>query len=184
MSEYYTDYVWRGGIPYGVGKMPAAEGRCYKVPMDPYRKRVAVEEYEGCIFQRVVYDSALLDFRLLKPPAEQTAWQKSVISSGADAVVSEIRNQDDRLICVETCYFREGVCVECRISSPFGIPLSVHRMFYRSKGDSFDGVVLYDINDHPIMFKKYEVDAESGEFTTLIEEQWEMSVQAAGATSL
>lgn len=173
MSEYYTDYVWRNGIPYGICKISEPLGSFYKLPMDPYRKRIAIEYYEEAYFKRLIYDSALLDFRHLKLPAEQTAWQKEVTFSSSEEIVSHLRNQDDRLVCIERCHFQGAICVECAIYSPSNLLLSTHRMFYRSLGAPFDGVILYDSNDHIVMRKTYEVEPESGEFMQLIEEKWE-----------
>lgn len=177
MTEYYREYVWRNGIPYGISKQEKLVGNGYKIPMDPYRKRISVELYEGDVFQKTIYDSALLDFRQLKTPADQTTWQKTVISASPEVVISHIRNQDDRLICSETCLFRSSLCVECKIASPQGFLLSVHRMFYQSQGDSFDGVILYDSNERQVMIKRYAIGAETNEFTDLLEENWEMTMQ-------
>lgn len=173
MSEYYTDYVWRNGIPYGKGKIAEPIGLYYKLPMDPYRKRIAIEQYQDKAFQRVIYDSAFIDFRHLKPPAEQTAWQKIVISSSPTRVMSIIRNQDDRIVCMEECLFDGNYCIECRLTSPHGFLLSIHKMSYRALGHPFDGVVLYDSNEHPVMSKKYAIEEDSGEFGELLEEAWE-----------
>ena len=173
MSQYYADYVWKNGIPYGILKLEAPSGTCYKIPMDPYRKRISIEQYDGDVFRLVVYDSSQLDFRHLKSPAEQTAWQKIVLTTSLTKVSSLIRNQDDRLVCLETCLFDGKYCVECRLYSPLGPLLSTHRMFYQALNASFDGVVLYDANDHPVMIKKYAFDAEAAAFTDLLEESWE-----------
>jgi len=36
------------------------------------------------------------------------------------------------------------------------------------------GGVLYDANEHPVMFKKYEFDELTNGFSELLEEQWNM----------
>lgn len=183
MDEYYENYIWRNGIPYGVSKQQNTTGRLYKIPMDPYRKRIAIELYNEGKFCQQVYDSALLDFRFLKSSAEYMAWQKTVVSSTPAKVISHLRNQDDRLVCVETCFFSGKYCMECTISSPQGIILSIHKMFYRALKNPMNGVILYDSNEHPIMIKKYSIDEETGEFTDLLEERWEMDAPTVACSS-
>lgn len=110
-----------------------------------------------------------MNFRHLKTP-EQTAWQKT----GDRPDSSLIRDQDDRLLFIETYQFKEDLCTECRVHSPHGIPLSLHKMYYKIFQDSFNGVVLYDMNQHPVMFKLYEFDEGAKQFTTLVKEEWDM----------
>src|ERR1700722_17709087 len=103
MSNFYHDYLWKNGIPYGLGtSLEAISGdkEVYKIAMDPYRKRSAIEKWHSGKFLQVIYDSALLDFRHLQP-SEQTAWHKVNVHEDNDNVVSEIRNQDDRTILIE-----------------------------------------------------------------------------------
>lgn len=171
MSKYYRDYVWKEGIPYGINALNDDKGPAYKIAMDPYRKRIAIECYEEKQFKAVIYDSALLDFRHLKP-AEQTAWQKVMLSESDEKVVSAIYNQDDRLVLIETYHFEGTFCRSCHTTSGHGIALSEQKIFYKNLGDPFNGVVLYDVNSHPVMFKHYEND-DSGEFTELVEEVWD-----------
>ena len=52
--------------------------------------------------------------------------------------------------------------------------LSVHRMYYTHLGDPFNGVILFDAIDKPVMFKRYEFDNETCQFSNLMEEQWDM----------
>lgn len=174
MSKYYRDYVWKEGIPYGINAIDDDSGMAYKIAMDPYRKRIAIESYENKQFKAIIYDSGLLDFRHLKP-AEQTAWQKVTLSECNDKVVAAIYNQDDRLIFIETYHFEGKFCRRSTSTSGHGIPLSEQKIFYQSLGDPFNGVILYDINYHPVMSKKYELD-EQGEFSDLIEEIWDGKV--------
>lgn len=170
MSKLFRDYVWKEGIPYGIKPLTEDQtGTSYKIVMDPYRKRISVESYLDGSFSHIVYDSYLINFRHLNP-VEQTAWQKEELPSGA----SLIRNQDDRIVFKETYVFKDELCRECHVSSPHGIPLSTHKMYYKSFGDAFDGVILYDKNDHPVMQKFYSVD-ESGEFNELLSENWNLS---------
>jgi len=149
------------------------EGKNYKISMDPYRKRVSIEEYEKKAFTRIIYDSAIFDFRHLKPE-EQTAWQKITIEETETLTKALIRNQDDRLILSETYHFKEGVCRKSFAHSPHGIPISHQELLYRHLGDAFNGIIMYDDNNHPIMFKVYEFDENTQEFTKLLEQHWNM----------
>jgi hypothetical protein len=177
MSSFYKNYIWKNGIPYGVEKLsqdsPPTE-ECYKIAMDPYRKRISVERYTHRQFAAVIYDSAFLDFRHLKPQ-EQTAWHKEIIEESSGQVVSLIRNQDDRVICREVCLFEEGLCRECRLYSPQGFHLSTHKMLYTTLKDPFNGVILYDPAERIVMQKRYAVEEGMNEFRELLEENWELT---------
>ncbi len=174
MSNFYHDYIWKNGIPYGLGagseKSPAD---AYKIAMDPYRKRIALEKWVFGKFVRVIYDSALLDFRHLQP-SEQTAWQKVIIQEDGDTVISEIRNQDDRTLLIETYRFENGFCRHCQTLSAHRVPVAEQKMYYTALGDEFNGVILFDSAERPVMFKRYASDDASGEFSQLIDEQWDM----------
>lgn len=166
MSAYYSDYVWQEGIPVGKQKIDPSQGISYKIAMDPYRKRISIEKYVKGAFEKIIYDSALLDFRQLKP-SEQIAWQRTVIEDTPEKKICLIRNQDDRLLFIEEYQNRE-----CSVKSVHGYPLSIHKVLYESLGDPFNGVILYDINQHPIMYKKYKLDPETRDFGELLEESW------------
>ncbi len=140
--------------------------------MDPYRKRIAIERYILGKFKDIIYDSAFLDFRHLKP-AEHTAWQKCILSEDEDSMVAAIYNQDDRLILMEKYMFENKLCRSCIATSAHGIPLSLQKMYYKVLGDTVNGVVLWDINNHPVMFKTYATDEIAGEFTEILEELWD-----------
>jgi hypothetical protein len=171
LSEYFKDYIWKNGIPLGLQSTPpSAEGGSYKIVSDPYRKRISIEKYLNGAFSNIVYDSALLNFRHLKNP-EQTAWQKSLETPSRCL----IRNEDDRLLFIETYQFKDHLCIECQVQSPHGLDLSLHKMHYILFGDSFNGVILYDINHHPVMFKHYEFDEHNKQFTKLLKEVWDMT---------
>lgn len=171
MSKYYKDYVWRNGIPYGICSQKEPMGSYYKIPMDPYRKRITIEYYENNLFKKIIYDSSFLDFRHLKQ-SEQTGWQKMLYANEKNTIINHLRNQEDRLICIETCLFRENYCVECRLHSPHGILISIHLLYYEQLKDPFNGVVLFDSNNHKIMSKKYSLEKDSLEFSEILEEQW------------
>lgn len=175
MSLYYSDYVWKNGKPYGIKPVDLPEkGMAYKVIADPYYKRISVEKYLDENFVCIVYDSALFDFRSLKP-AEQIAWQKNVLPERNEKAKCAIRNQDDRLILIEEYEFENIFCRECRSTTPHGILVAVQKMFYCSLKDPFDGVVLYDVNAHPVIFKRYNIDPLTKDFAELLEEEWDMT---------
>lgn len=173
MSNLYRDYIWKNGIPYGLGAaLESIDGVAYKIAMDPYRKRIAVEIWASGLFQQVIYDSALLDFRHLHP-SEQTAWEKVIIKESDLEVISEIRNQDDRTILSERYRFEKGFCRSCQIFSSHGFLVAQQKLYYQALEDAFNGAILYDSAQHVVMFKKYACDEISGEFTQLLEEQWD-----------
>lgn len=172
-AQYFLDYYWKNGIPYGKEIVHCLESMpSYKIVSDPYRKRISIEKYLSGHFIESIYDSILLDFRHLKA-AEQHAWQHSSISENESTSTSLIRNQDDRILFKEYSVFEQGFCRKCTIYSPQNILLSVHKMYYERLNDSFNGVILFDVNEHPVMKKKYEVDQDTGEFSVLLEECWD-----------
>lgn len=185
MSEYYRDYVWKNGLPYGILKCAPGdtlktsipgwnEGVAYKIASDPYHKRVSIEKYMDGSFASILYDSALFDFRHLKQ-GEQLAWQKTPIDETETTALCHIRNQDDRLILVEEYIFEKGLCRECRAFSPIGALLSVQKITYKTLKDPLNGVFLYDSNGRAVMSKHYEFDEETREFSVLIKEDWALT---------
>lgn len=175
MTRHYCDYLWKNGKPYGIRPVEGAPaGTTYKVVSDPYGKRLSVEKYRDAEFCRVVYDSALFDFRSLKP-AEQTAWQKTPLPANGDKVRCAIRNQDDRLILIEEYEFDGTYCRGCRSTTPHGMLVAIQKMHYTELNDAFDGVVLYDSDARPVVYKRYAVDPLTKEFAELIEEEWDMA---------
>jgi hypothetical protein len=187
MLKYYKEYFWKEGTPIGLDPVDEHfSGERYKIVADPYRKRISIEKYQGFDFVSIIYDSALLNFRDLKKP-ENAAWQKTPgqvpanfnlknlaqrVENPEELVCSFIRNQDDRLLFIEFCLFSKNLCRECYIYSPHGLPLSLHKMYYVHLADPFNGVVLYDMNAHSVMMKRYEFDESTQLFTTLIDEDW------------
>jgi hypothetical protein len=172
MTKYYLDYRWKEGSPYGIQEAEnISQVDSYKVISDPYHKRLSVEKYIQGQFESIIYDSILLDFRHLKKP-EQTAWQKLPILEEEARTVCLIRNQDDRVLYVETHLFEEHLCRSCRVESPQGILLSTHQMHYTHLGDPFNGVTLFDAQNKMVMCKKYTFDDSSQQFTDLIAENW------------
>jgi hypothetical protein len=152
LTKFYNDYFWKEGKPYGLMASNSLENISYKIVADPYYKRISIEQYAGGNFIKNIYDSALFDFRHLQP-IHQTAWQKTTVEEKEGFI---------------TCHIRKAY-------SPQGILISMQNIYYTSLQDSFDGVILCDSNSHPIMFKRYQWDAENEEFSDLIEECWDMS---------
>lgn len=174
MTSFFQDYIWKNGKPYGIKIMPIENEVSYKIIADPYYKHISLEKYIKGFFNCIIYDSAIFDFRHLKP-AEQNAWQKTTIQEDEKKIVCHIRNHDDRLILIEEYSFENNLCRECRSFSPHGVQVSSQKIFYKSLNDPFNGTVLYDSNKHEVMYKKYEVNLLTNEFSNLLEEQWDMS---------
>ncbi|MBA3958590.1 MAG: hypothetical protein H0X51_09410 [Parachlamydiaceae bacterium] len=169
-TKHFQTYQWKNGSPFGTHPSKQ-EGNTFKIVSDPYYKRISIEAYFDGVFQEIIYDSALLDFRHLKTP-QQYAWQKTVVEESATSSVCLIRNQDDRVLFQETYIFEHGLCRSCKVHSPQGILLSTHQMFYKKLDDEANGVVLFDSRNTPVMYKLYEHDPDSGEFTELLKEEW------------
>jgi hypothetical protein len=174
MSIHFKHYIWKEGIPVGIGSTdPAFSADSFKIISDPYRKRISIEKYQYNDFDKIIYDSALMNFKDLKKP-EQVAWELKITENKNGISQGWLRNQDDRLIAIETYQFDETLCRTCKVHSPHGFFISLHRMYYTHLGDSFDGVILFDANDKPVMFKRYAFDNQTLQFSELIEEQWNM----------
>lgn len=188
MSTYFENYVWRGGIPYGIH--PTQENaislESYKIVADPYRKRISIEKYKLNKFQKTLYDSSFLDFRTLKPQ-EQRAWHRELIEESEEKIIYLMRDQNDRVLFYEVLFYQEAMCRRCHIQSIYGDLLSQHALYYSRFGDTFDGVVLRDSEERIVMFKKYQLDSATGDFAELILEDWnypEESFGKAVSTSL
>ncbi|MBA3816099.1 MAG: hypothetical protein H0X29_06200 [Parachlamydiaceae bacterium] len=178
MSKFFEDYVWKNGKPYGTTKKLLPKNEItYRVIADPYYKRISIEKYFDKLFDSVVYDSALFDFRHLKP-AEQNAWQKVFVSQAENKTICHIRNQDDRLVLVEEYTFENNLCRECHSYSPHGILVSSQKIYYKTLNDQINGATLFDRNNHPVMYKTYQVNPATNEFSELIFEQWDMRIEA------
>ncbi len=175
MHKCYRNYYWKAGKPYGQELVVPESPLAYKIVTDPYGKRYSIEKYREGQFESVVYDSLLLDFRHLTA-ANQMAWQRENLQEEETCIVCLLRNQEDRAILLETHHFDKGVCLSCDICSIHGLSLATQRLYYQSKHHPFDGVVLFDLENRPVMMKTYQVDPLSGEFTTLLTEEWDMQV--------
>ncbi len=174
MFKYFQNYYWKGGKPYGSEIVdPAQSLFSYKIVVDPYYKRFSIEKYHYSSFEKTIYDSLLLDFRHLTLK-DQMAWQREIVKDEEDQSICLLRNQEDRVVLIETLTFEHHQCRTCLTSSVHGIPLSLHRMYYRDLQDPFDGVVLYDGEGRPVMIKTYETDLLTKEFTNLLSEEWNM----------
>lgn len=178
MTQYFSNYIWKNGLPYGI--QPGAGEEInrrifYKIASDPYHKRVSLEKYTFGNFTGIIYDSALFDFRHLKQ-GEQLAWQKTPISETENTALCHIRNQDDRLILIEEYLFEKGLCRECKAFSPIGPLLSVQKISYKAFNDPFNGVTLFDSNNHAVMSKHYEFNEETRQFSLLLKEDWGLTL--------
>ena len=144
MFPFYYDYMWRGGKPSGKGRVdePISGQMVYRIVADPYRKWISVEAYWGKEFDRIIYDSRFLDFRKLTP-TDQAAWRKESINSND----SWIFNEDDRLILKECCHYKDGICREIQIFSPYSTLVCRYVMPEGPEGS----VVLYDSNERAVM---------------------------------
>lgn len=162
------------GKPYGLDFVdPTHQAIPYKIIADPYYKRLSIEKFHYMQFEKTIYDSLLLDFRHLTLD-DQPAWQREVIKEDENQAVCLLRNQDDPTILIETLFFENQLCRSCQTSSIHKVPLSIHRMYYQCLHDPFNGVVLYDLEEHPVMMKLYDIDPLTQEFTTLLKEEWNM----------
>lgn len=179
MNMHFCDYYWKAGKPYGRDKVNFDQPASYKIIADPYYKRICVEKYAYGKFTGIVYDSLLLDFRHLQSP-DHLAWQREILKEEKDKTVCLLRNQDDRVIFLESLYFEGHLCRSCILHSVHGVHLSTHSMYYESLQDSFNGVILYDIEKRPVMKKSYTVNTFTGEFEELILEEWDMSHVVVG----
>ena len=174
MFPYTKEYVWREGIPQGVSEIetPGPDEELVKIVYDSYQKHYSIERYRGPHFESVIYDSKLLNFATLSP-IQQQAWSKEVISEDNTLVRCLIRDESDRVVAIEEYHYEGELCRRCDSISPHGPLLSRQRIYYQSLGDPIDGVVLFDANEHPVMFKTYTLN-EDGSFGTLLSEEWDM----------
>ncbi|NGX58051.1 MAG: hypothetical protein K940chlam3_00952 [Chlamydiae bacterium] len=172
---FYQDYLWKNGVPVGTTKLkaPSEEGPCFKIINDPYHKHYSLELYQNRVYDCTIYDSLILDFRKLNL-TEQTAWRKEVIEQTDKKLVILIRDMDDRVIYMEHHQFEGTFCRACNVYSSHNWLTSVHKLFYQALDDEFNGLVLYDPYEKPIMVKQYAVNTQQ-EFTDLKLEEWDMS---------
>jgi hypothetical protein len=169
---FYKDYVWKNGKPYGIKPFsPEKEESSYKIIADPYYKRISIEKYRGNALDKCVYDSFLLDFRHLTLK-DQMAWQREIVEETENQQICLVRDQNDRILFMETLFYGDEQCRKCVVSSVHGILLAVHCLFYEHLQDEFNGIILYDSENRLVMEKEYEWDSERGEFTTLVSESW------------
>lgn len=162
----YDDYYWDKGVPKGRGSSETKASITYKIQDDPYRKRYSVEEYEGKIFQKILYDSALFDFRSLFK-GEDASWQREVLSETATSALTLIRNMEERIILREELHYdTEGKCTGCTLFSCHGVPLGTQTICDKP----FTGVQFRDISGRLVLQKEYEKNKETGEFGSLLKE--------------
>lgn len=171
MLAHYQDYYWKSGKPCGFNRVdPLLVAFSYRIVSDPYFKRFTVEKYVCNRFEKIVYDSALLDFRHLTL-TDQMAWQREILQEENERMISLLRDQNDRAILTEDLFFENNRCKTCTTFSIHGLLLSIHHMYYKDLKDPFNGTVLYDSEGKLVMRKIYEIDPSSGEFTDLLSEE-------------
>lgn len=168
MSKHYLSYSWKNGAPYGISSIqsPEKDQVTFLILADPYFKRFSVEKCVGGVFETLIYDSFLLDFRKLRPEF-QLAWGREPLIEG----VNLVRDQDDRVVVKEISTYEGNRCRECHLYSPHGFLLGTQKIQYKELGDPFDGVILYDSLHQPVLIKKYSVNEETGFFDKLEEEK-------------
>lgn len=173
MHIFYKNYYWKNGKPYGREEVdPLKNSYSYRIVTDPYFKRFSIEKYCGKQFEGIIYDSMLLDFRHLTEK-DQQAWQREVLREEKNQTICLLRNHEDRAVLTETLTYEKNLCRSCLISTVHGIPIAIQQMYYSLLKDPFNGVVLYDRENRPVMRKTYEF--EGGEFTQLLKEEWDLS---------
>lgn len=165
MPLVYRDYFWKNGRPIGKQLADSNESATYKIISDPYFKHISVEAYNKGTFDHIVYDSRLLDFRSLRqelPPSWEKKEEKKRVL---------IRNQDDRIVWIETYKFERERCRVCYAHSPHGVLLSIHKVYYTELGDAMNGIELFDSKNKIVMRKIYQLNS-LHEFGELLEENW------------
>lgn len=167
--KIYRDYCWKKGVPTGIHLLQKPSDFYYKIVTEPYHRYYVVEEYRQGMFFTISYDSQLFDFRLLQP-SSQVGWQKEPF--GEDTYL--IRNLEERIVLKEQYDYRAERCICCKAYSPHGPLISTQKIFYKEFNDPFNGVVLYDSANKPVMIKFYTLD-EKGDFNEVIKEEWDMT---------
>jgi len=172
MLRHYANYRWIDGKPVGITPVSKEHSLSFRIVTDPYHKRYTLEKYDHGIFHQLVYDSILLDFRKIHPQY-QSGWQREVLTDHHEFQKCLIRDIEDRIILCEELSFEDGHCRICKLSSPHGIPLASQKIYYQEKGDPWNGVVLLDILEKPVMHKKYSLGGDK-EFHEVLEECWKI----------
>lgn len=170
----FQDYFWKEGIPIGLRPRKGVSllPRHYKIVTDPYRKRWVVEKYTEGVWEGVIYDSALFDFRRLKIMAEEP-WERETICRTREQETILLRDPEDRLVAREIFSFQGGKQKRWELQSIHGIPICSHTLFSTLWGDSFSGLVLRDREGRMILWKQYELDPNTHAFSKLVRESWD-----------
>jgi len=173
MFPYYKDYTWVDGVPHGISRLNNTNDMiCYRIVIGPYKKRISLEKYCGDKFLETIYDSQFFDFRMLKPES-QVGWNKIILEENENIQTCVIKDQDDRAVLLETYFFENKHCRYCHILLPTRVKIATQKLYYTILDDSLNGVVLFDTEKRPVTYKRYQAD-HTGNFTELIEEQWDM----------
>lgn len=173
MSKHVADYFWQNGMPRPRRYIEQEAALSYKIVADPYNKHISIEKYLNGDFSAIIYDSAQLDFRHFSQQGH-AAWERTLINENSEEARYLLRDHNDRIRFLEICLFDAGVCRQGVVRSPDGMLLCRHRICYMALGDPFDGVELYDKNDHIVMRKLYMPmgDDEKLTFGDMLSEDW------------
>ncbi len=145
MENRCGDYQWVKGTVVKI-----SEGDRFQILADPYGKRVIIEQHIDGKFQKLIYDSNLLDYRKLNP-REKLGWSREELEN--DRFL--IRDRDHTPVLIEEHVFNGDRPIECRYYSPHLIFLGHQKIFYQEFGDPFDGVTLFDTLNKVVLTKKY-----------------------------
>lgn len=171
MNRHIADYFWQEGTPQPLKYIEQEAALSYKIVADPYNKHISIEKYIDGNFSAIIYDSAQLDFRHLRTQG-QAAWERTLVREDCKEALYLLRDHNDRIKFLEICLFDRGICRQGLVCSPNGALLSRHTICYTALGDSFDGVELYDSNDHIVMRKLYKPMADEIAFGDILNEDW------------
>lgn len=171
MNRHITDYFWQDGTPQPRRYIEQEAALSYKIVADPYNKHISIEKYLFGCFSAIIYDSAQLDFRHLSQQGH-TAWERTLVRESSQEALYLLRDHNDRIRFLEVCLFDAGICRQGVVRSPDGTLLSRHTICYTALGDPFDGVELYDSNDHIVMRKLYMPMADELAFGDMLSENW------------
>lgn len=176
---YFREYFWDKGRPFGRGGCTPKEAPIsYKIVHDPYYKRICLEKYVWGLFQESIYDSFLLDFRSFRQGKEPAAWEKQLVQDTGEQLRFIVKDEDDRVRFFENHTLESGRTVKGEIFSVHGIFLCAHRLFWMSKGDSWNGLQIWDREERLVLTKIYNVSPDTGDFADLIAEKWGNSENA------
>lgn len=169
----FRDYSWDKGRPIGRIRCAAKETPIsYKIVHDPYYKRICIERYAWGLFQESIYDSCLLDFRSFRQGKEPVAWERQLIQETDKELRFLVKDEEDRVRFLENHTLESGRTVKGEIFSMHGLFLCSHHLFWRDKGDAWNGLQIWDREGRLVLTKNYTLTPNTGDFADLIAEKW------------